>query len=440
MKNLTLHICRIIFLLMGLFISTCDLSDHKVLNTCDDGEISAADAVWSHGEGDLQNTKRASSLREKVCIDGPLSTPTFEWSLDLGGLGTAAAPVIGDDGTIYIVGEYPGEPKGGGLRRSGLLAVSPSGQLKWFFERRVDIGEALGRYYTPSVSTDIHQYIYLRLYDSTLYALNPDSSIRWQYRSPSILTTNPVIDYNGRILTANDTIFCFSDEGKILWRYHDSQFASLYFRIFLGNNMVLAGSNDNGLIAIDRQGKKKWQYNFNYGTTSHNSLILDEEDNSYFKVSDNSMVSLDRNGNERWAGGFSGLGGISEPVLRGQYLYFTSFAQLYRMDKDTGKDPEKLSDFPRYFGPDTSPLITDDGVVLVASRYAGLLSVAHIPDNAPLIAAVSQDGSKLWEIALPGSLYNDFEGYFAVTKDRRIYIASYTDISQATSRLYCLSY
>ncbi len=426
-------------LVLLILWNSCDGNDHKI-STCDDGEISAADAVWSHGEGDLQNSKRAPALREKDCIEGPATTPTFEWSLDLGGLGTAAAPVIGDDGTIYIVGEYPGEPKGGGLRRSGLLAVSPTGQLKWFFERRVDAGVSIGVVYNLSTVVGSDSTIYIRLFDSTFHALSPDGTVKWQYQSPSPITALPVIDKSDRIYTANDTLLCFSPDGKVLWRYALGNAENRAARIILGRSMFLVGRTRSGWHCLDYNGNHRWQYLGDFEFTTHNNVIFDEQENSYLKLNDNSIVSLDRYGNERWSGGFSGLGGISEPVLRGQYLYFTSFAQLYRMDKDTGKNPEKLTDFPRYFSPDVSPLITDDGIVLVASRYAGPFSVAHLPDNTPLIAAVSQDGIKLWEIALPGSLYNDFESYFAVTKDRRIYVASYTDISQSIGRLYCLSY
>jgi hypothetical protein len=42
-------------------------------------------------------------------------------------------PVIDDDGTIYIYGEYPGEVTGNGWRNCDILAISPSGTLKWFF-------------------------------------------------------------------------------------------------------------------------------------------------------------------------------------------------------------------------------------------------------------------------------------------------------------------
>ncbi|MCB0834684.1 MAG: PQQ-like beta-propeller repeat protein [Bacteroidetes bacterium] len=424
----------IIAVLLTICLASCD-DDQRIRKVCDDDEISAADATWSHGEGDLQNTRRAPELRNKGCIQLSLSKPTLQWSFELGGPGTAAAPVIADDGTIYLVGEYPGEPHGGGIRRLGLMAITPSGSLKWFFERPINIESAIAAYYTSTVALGTDQTVFLTLFDSTIYALNTDGTTQWLYRSTSSFT-DPAIDKNDRIYSASkDTVFCFYKDGKIRWRSPQPDILSWSTKLVLGKHLILVGLFNQGILALDYNGKKQWLYTVNYGYTGHRGIIVDEDDNCYLKTGDNNLVSLDRNGHLRWSIGSPGGFGISEQALHGTYLYITLSNALRRINKDTGNSEEVVATFPRVFDFDSSPLVADDGAVLAATRFTGPIS-GSIPANIPLVAAVNPTGTVLWSIPILGAEQTDFSGYFALTALGEIYLATYSSDPSTINRLY----
>lgn len=410
---------------------SCYGNDHKI-STCDDGEISTADAVWSHGEGDLQNTKRASGIRQKGCINGPRTTPQVQWSFDLGGPGTEASPVIGDDGTIYIVGEYPGQPIGVGIRNAGLFAVTPEGSMKWYFRRDLDIGDVgVAAVYTRSVAIGKDGTVYFGCWDSTLYALNPsDGSMKWKYKSTYI--GSPVVDNAGNIYTTNDTVFCFSSTGTVKWRFvNDPPIPNT--SLSLGRNAIYSASFGNGVLALDYTGNKKWLFPVNYQNDGgKDRIVIDEDDNLYLKTNSSNIKSISRNGNLRWEGSVSLPGGMSQPVLRGDYLYFGAFDAVYRLDKTTGQNAEIIGVVPNgaYISQSTSPLIDDSGVVYIATRGSTSFN--------PFLVACHSSGQNVWTKEVIEANGTSFHGYLSLSANGIIYFATSNYFQDRISRLYAI--
>jgi outer membrane protein assembly factor BamB len=400
-----------------IFLFSCEHEKHYEL-TGPDGELCASEAVWSHEEGDLQNTKRATGARFRDCITGPTSAPQVKWSFQLGGSGTGAAPVIADDGTIYIVGEYPGEPAGGGIRNSGLLAISPSGSLKWFFSVPLDAGNGYGVFYNQSVALGKDGTIYFAAWDSnqSLFALNPDGTVKW--KRSHLITQGPVIDANGNIYAGSDTITCLNPEGHVIWKFQtDSLGRSV--RMILGKHHIFCLFPFKGILALSYSGNEMWFYSANLSDFLHPGIIADEDDNIYFKINSNNIVSVSSSGQNRWGGSVNVVGGMSEPALRGDYLYFVSFFDLIRLDKASGTHDTILASFQRYFADVTSPLIDDNGTIYVASRYT--------PGNSPHAAAVSKDGTLLWELNFSSGTRSSSWGLLGLSRDGILYVATYAE-------------
>lgn len=433
---------RLFTVLTAVFLLSFSACDHngKGPDLCGDGEISAADAVWSHGEGDLQNTKKASAARIKGCLNAPVDTPTIQWSFEIGGGGTGAIPVFAEDGTTYLVGEYPGVPAGGGVRNIGLMAISNSGQLKWFFSKPYDVGpDGTGLFTSRSVSLSTNGVLYIGFWDSTFYSLQPDGNVIWSFRSDFSFASNAVIDKAGNVYCSTDSIFSFSPSGELRWRFGSPDYETACTRLALGKNTIFARYPAKGVVALDYSGNFKWFYPI-VGFTGHYGILIDEEDNIYFKVDNSNIVSLDKNGSFRWAGSTGGLEGMSEPVLRGDHIFFASFTSLYRVHKDSGNVANLIATYPNYIDPDVSPLVDDNGNIVVASRWGAWQSVQHIPANTPLIACVTPKGTKLWEIPIIGAEFCDFMSYLALSPTGQIVAATFSGGSQEnpTNRLYLL--
>jgi outer membrane protein assembly factor BamB len=430
----------LILLFFSLSMFGCDHDDK--LN-CPDGEISASEAVWSHGEGDLQNSKRATALRDKRCYLGPHENPSLQWSFEIGGSGTGAAPVIGPDGTIYLVAEYPGgSPGTGGIRNSGLFAISPQGQEKWFFSRPIDLGFAESLFYASSVAIGTDGTVYFTWYDSTLYALSSEGTIKWKRTVCNVRTdtlfiigsrlASPVIDRRGRIYTANDTIFCFSKDGEIIWTYTDTSITEMPLQaISIGRYGLYCMSND-GILCVDFEGQKKWFRTTGFIGFRHRTIILDESDNLYFHsgIFGQNIHSLDRNGNLRWEVGFNTPAGLTRAVLRGDYLYFASWDILARLDIETGTKADSLSQVP-IVGWGNTILIDDSGVIYVGGVRSG-------QDAKNAVSAVSDTGRVLWFKELPE--INGFGAPPALARDGSIFFVSFfsSAINADSRKLYSI--
>ena len=76
----------------------------------------------------------------------------------------AFLPAIGSDGTIYV-----------GSNDNNLYAINPNGSLKWAFKTG---GEVYG---PPAIEKD--GTIYVGSWDNNLYAINPDSSKKWDFKT-----------------------------------------------------------------------------------------------------------------------------------------------------------------------------------------------------------------------------------------------------------------
>jgi outer membrane protein assembly factor BamB len=418
-----------------LFFMTCEHDKHEtIILTGPDGELCASEAVWSHGRGDLQNSRRAAGIRKKECLSGPKTTPQVQWSFSIGGPGSEAPPVIGDDGTIYLTGEYPGEVTGGGVRNAGLFAVSPNGTMKWFFNRKLDVGNAIGAIYSQSVAIGSDGTIYFGCWDSTLYAINPENaSVKWKYKSSFVIS--PVIDNNGNIYASNDTIFCFRPDGTIKWRYVNEAFIGYCWEISLSHNYIFCAFLQNGILALDYAGHKKWFYSVDYENDGgKDGILIDENENLYLKTNSNNIKSWDRDGSLRWEGSLSNIGGMTQPVLRGDYLYFGAFGGLYKLDKLTGKNLEVIADVPdaAYLSQFAAPIIDDEGIVFIVSD-GGL-------NFSPYMMAASEIGTTtLWTKQMTEAISTGFHGYLALSYDGTIYWAT-TNVEsmQGTNKLYAI--
>ncbi len=92
----------------------------------------------------------------------------------------ASSPAIGYDGTIYF-GSYD----------KYLYAVNPDGSRKWSYKT----GGAI----LSSPIVDINDCIYFGGQDGFFYSLNPDSSLRWQKYIGAEVQSSPTIGSSGNI-------------------------------------------------------------------------------------------------------------------------------------------------------------------------------------------------------------------------------------------------
>jgi len=112
-------------------------------------------------------------------------------SWDISGNGVRSSPTIGNDGTIYV-----------GSDDSYLYAINADGSKKWAFETNLDGRQGpdfgLDRVRSsPVIGSD--GTIYVGSGDYNLYAINPDGSKKWNFKTGDGVDSSPTIGNDGTI-------------------------------------------------------------------------------------------------------------------------------------------------------------------------------------------------------------------------------------------------
>jgi len=104
-----------------------------------------------------------------------------------------ASPAIGSNGTIYCGDDVKGK----------LYALNPEdGTQKWAFS----LGKAGISHSSPAIGAD--GTIYVGAYDHNFYAINPDGTRKWNFRTGDVVDSSPAIGTDG-------TIYVGSDDGHL---------------------------------------------------------------------------------------------------------------------------------------------------------------------------------------------------------------------------------
>jgi outer membrane protein assembly factor BamB len=182
---------------------------------------------------------------------------TLKWrTRDAGG---TAAPIIGEDGTIYAaIGGY------GTADSSRILAIRPDGMLKWSVETGLWIQAS------PSIGPDGTLYAGTSHHPldvpAWFYAISPEGRIQWKYDTsgdvkdmppaqinPPDIYNSPAVDSNGRVYFGNEIglLYAMSPDGEVewiedVWSMHDQGPA-----LARDGTLIVATHSPFGLIAIN---------------------------------------------------------------------------------------------------------------------------------------------------------------------------------------------
>ena len=127
-------------------------------------------------------------------------SPT-KWSFNISGnpssIAIVSSAAIAPDGTIYV-----------GSGNNSLYAINPNGTLKWKYQTGGDLTAS------PAIGSD--GTVYIGSMDRQFYAINPDGTLKWIYPTRTNFTSSAAIGADGTIYAAgtdqDKTIYsCLSD-------------------------------------------------------------------------------------------------------------------------------------------------------------------------------------------------------------------------------------
>lgn len=265
-----------------------------------------------------------------------------------------ASPAIGDDGAVYF-----------GSRDNTVYALNPDGSLKWKFVTGDWVDSA------PTISAD-GDALYVGSWDNRLYALATDTGSKlWEFETGNLIVASVALDEAGNLFFGSSDGFFYSltSEGQLRWAYYigaelDSSPA------VDGSGNVYVGGYDGVLYAFSGDGEPLWSYE----TRSTENPI-----------------------DQRIAGPVS-IGDEGEIFFGGGDGY------VYALDVDGSL----LWDFDAYEKVDTGVVIGSDGELVFASRSG-------------FVYALDSFGVMLWD-----SFVGDvFFSTPAVDNEGKIYVGSY---------------
>ncbi len=280
---------------------------------------------------------------------------------------TAIAP----DGTIYA-----------GSGDDSLYAINPDGTLKWVYET----GQAVSA--SPVIGSD--GTIYAASYDRQLYALTPDGALKWVFPTKTVLSSSPAIGSDGTIYAGGTNL------DKIVYSCPS------------GSVTVTIGR----LYAINPDGSKKWDFTLSGVVNSSPAIgsdgtiyiasegdILNDRSNICDPTSDFPPSDADR--------------GFPVPVN----------GHLYAINPDGTPKWEF-----RALGPiDTSPSIGADGTVYLGSdgTIYGYGATMHEygtvnPKTEGFFYAIDPSGQLKWFT----DLFGNVKSSAAIGNDGTIYVGS----------------
>lgn len=265
--------------------------------------------------------------------------------------------------------------------------------------------------------------VYFGSCDNYFYCLDAATGEKqWEFKTgDKILSGSIIVKINSK---KDKTIICFGsfdkyfyalniETGKLAWKFRTG--GIIFSSPVVCKDMILFGSCDHHLYALDFHGKKKWK--FRTGGEVYSSLVVDHDKaRIYFGSEDCYFYCLDKNGKEQWR---SRTGGPIFEYFHSCYhdgiVYFGSMDQcIYALDAETGKEQWH---FRTGDDVNTTPVV-HKGVIYVGGR------------DSYLYALNAKTGELLWAFKSNGYIPSSV----IVHKNRIYFGACFPD-----SHLYALT-
>jgi outer membrane protein assembly factor BamB len=254
--------------------------------------------------------KSYNSQRIGRTTSSTVDNPGLEkWRFQTWISGVDSGAVVTDDNTIIF-----------GSKDYRAYALFPNGTLKWKYKTGGSI------YSTPAIAAD--GTIYIASCNNYLYALRPSGTLKWQFNLQYISFSSPVLANNGTIYicTAEEgKLFAVNPNGTAQWFYDAG--SGMYGDPCLGiDGTIYVGTWDNYLNAINPNGTLKWR--FPTGNHVKGVPSIAPDGTIYFGSWDGYLYALYTNGTMRWRCGV-GSGSETTPAIAEDGTIYVGGDELY---------------------------------------------------------------------------------------------------------------
>jgi outer membrane protein assembly factor BamB len=302
-------------------------------------------------------------------------------------------PVIDSDGTIYF-GDFD----------YYLYALYPDGTFKWKYKTGGLIWSV------PAIAED--GTIYACTFGNYLHAINPDGTEKWNFNAHDSIVSSPAIAEDGTIyfgtMGTGHRIYAVNPNGTEKW-YYAAEDAVISDPAIGDDGTIYIGSFDDYLYAMNPNGTLKWR--FKTGDYIKGPPSISDDGTIYVGSWDDYLYALWPNGTMRWKCRI-GQGTETNPSIASDgTIYVGSYdGHLYAVNPN---GTLKWSFSVKGNIHQSSPAISADGTI-----YFGT-------DDSGYIYAVSPNGTERWRKKIADKWV---EASPSIAEDGTVYIGSSYDM------------
>jgi outer membrane protein assembly factor BamB len=327
--------------------------DHGVLAW----RYNAGDWVLSSPAIGEDGTVYVGSVANKLLAMHPGGTLAWEYAVDNV---VDSSPAVAKSGTIFV--------GGGKGNLYALYAVSPTGAAVWDYDMNANPGRS-----SPLIGLD--GMLYIGGMHLLVHAVEPDGTMRWQYRMGNWVQSSPALGLDGSILVSSwdDSLTAIRPNGTRLWAYEMGD--DSYSTPAVGDNGVIyVGSNDDSLHAVNPNGTRRWV--FPTGGDVRSSPAIAPNGNIIVGSGDGKVYCIYPNGTLRWAFDAGSRVDSSPAVDANGDVYVGAWDGTFYAIDATGTEKWRYATGNRI---ESSPAIAEDGTVYVGSHDDYLYAFREAP-------------------------------------------------------------
>ena len=320
-----------------------------------------------------------------------------KWSFQTGSDIKPSSAAIADDGTIYI-----------GSFDSNIYALNPDGTLKWSYTTGARINTS------PSIGAD--GTIYCGSDDDNMYALNPDGTLKWSFATGSnIVYSAPAIAADGTIYfgSDDDNLYALNPDGTQKWIFGTAGSNIRSTPAVAADGTVYVTSDDDNLYALNSSnGSVLWT--FPVGGNAQSGIAIDSDGTIIVGVdqggSDGAVFAVNPDGTEKWSVSVLGRISVCAPAIANGNIYVGTKEgnNLLALNASNGSQVWSF-DTPGAIV-NSSPAVDVNGVIYFGSW----------DDH---VYAVNPDGTLKYKFPTGNNVWSSP----AIGPDGTIYIGSYDD-------------
>ncbi len=290
-------------------------------------------------------------------------------------------PALGLDETIYVT-----------AADSSLYAINPDMSMRWKFKTDEDL-------FHPSVGKD--GMIIVVGGARKFYAIDTNGTLKWSFTVSRPTPVNKAIDSDGTIYVGvENSLLALNPNGTLKWAFSTKENAITTSPIIGSDGTIFVGtsSRESFLYAISREGKFLW-------ATPANGSPAFAPDGTIYLGAGTDLSAFNIDGTKKWSLQLGRVGG--QPIIAMDGTIYCSGDKLYAITPEGKIKSEYVIDH----GAGASPALGADGSIYVTSESGRKVYALH-PNGAT--QWLFPFGLSSPVIANDGTLYLSFNSLFAI--------------------------